>query len=73
MVGTMTNTLILAFAGTSLVMILYLWSLDLSFRQLMSSSFLAVELISALSSSIGVVLCVPLTAAIGAFVYGAKR
>ena len=73
MVGTMTNTLIQAFAGTSLVMILYLWSLDLSFRQLMSSSFLAVELISALSSSIGVVLCVPLTAAIGALVYGAKR
>ena len=73
MVGTMTNTLILAFAGNSLVLILYLWSLELGFRQLLSSSFFSVELISAISASIGVVLTVPLTALIGSLVYGRKE
>ena len=66
MVGTMTNTLILAFVGSSLVLLIWMWSLHLSFHQLISSPFLSVELISALSSSIGVILAVPLTALIGA-------
>ena len=73
MVGTMTNTLILAFAGTSLVLILYLWSLDLGFRQLLSSSFFAVELISSISASVGVILTVPLTAAAGSMLYGRQK
>lgn len=66
MVGTMTNTLILAFVGSSLVLFIWMWSLNLSFYQLMSSPFLSLELISALSSSIGVILAVPLTALIAA-------
>ncbi len=70
MVGTMTNTLILAFVGSSLVLIIYLWSLGLSFNQLVSSSFLSVEVISSLSSSIGVVLAVPLTALVASLAYG---
>lgn len=69
MVGTMTNTLVLAFVGSSLLLIIYMWSLELSFHQLLSSSFLAVELISALSSSVGVVLAVPLTALVGAAMF----
>lgn len=70
MVGTMTNTLVLAFVGSSLLLIIYMWSLELSFHQLLSSAFLAVELISALSSSVGVVLAVPLTALVGAAMFG---
>ena len=73
MVGTMTNTLILAFAGSSLVLILDLWSRGLSYRELFSSRFLAVELTSALSCSIGVILAVPLTALIGAFFFGGRK
>ena len=56
MVGTMTNTLILALLGGSFVLILYLYSMGLSYHQLMSSSYLALEVISAIASSIGVVL-----------------
>lgn len=73
MVGTMTNTLILAFVGSSLVLLIWMWSLKLSFYQLVSSPFLSLELISALSSSVGVILCVPLTAAIGAVFYGREE
>lgn len=73
MVGTMTNTLILAFAGSSLILIIWMWSLNLTFYQLVSSPFLSVELISALSSSIGVILAVPLTVLIGAAFYTKER
>ena len=73
MVGTMTNTLILAFAGSSLVLLIWMWSLHLSFHQLISSPFLSLELISALSSSVGVILAVPLTALIGAAFYGRDK
>ena len=66
MVGTMTNTLILAFLGSSFVLILYLYSMDLAFHQLLSSAFLATEVISSVSSSIGVILSIPITALITA-------
>lgn len=62
MVGTMTNTLILAFFGSSFTLILYLYSLGLQTHQLFSSAYLAREVISGISSSIGVILSVPITA-----------
>ena len=64
MVGTMTNTLILAFLGSGLSFIIYLYSLGLDPRQLISSPYMATEVISAIASSIGVILAVPLTALI---------
>ena len=38
----------------------------------MSSSYLALEVISAIASSIGVVLSVPITAAVASVLYGKK-
>ena len=73
MVGTITNTLILAFVGTSLVTVIRLWAQGPGWRMLLSSGYFAVELISALSSSIGVVLAVPLTALIASAVYGKQN
>ena len=70
MVGTMTNTLILAIFGSSTTMILYIYSLNLPIYQFLSSDYLSTELISGISSSIGVILSVPLSAAIGAIFYG---
>ena len=73
MVGTMTNTLILAFVGSSLVLVIRLWSQGPSYTRLISSRYLSVELMSALSSSIGVILAVPLTAVIGAALFGRQK
>ena len=73
MVGTMTNTLILALFGGSFVTMLYLFSLGLSFRQLLSSAYFSVELIGALAGSVGVVLSVPLTAWIASLAFGMTR
>ena len=70
MVGTMTNTLILAFVGGSLVLVILLWSQGPSYQALLSSRYFSVELITALSSSVGVILAVPLTALIGALLFG---
>ena len=73
MVGTMTNTLILAFVGSSLVLVIRLWMQGSSYLSLTSSRFLSVELVSALSASIGVILAVPLTALISAVLTGWKK
>jgi len=72
MVGTMTNTLILAILGSGLTLIVYIYSLGLQPWQLLSSAYISLEAISAIASSIGVMLAVPLTAAICAFAYGKK-
>lgn len=72
MVGTMTNTLILAFLGSSLIITLYIYTLGLSPHQLLSSTYLSIEVMTAVSSSIGVILSVPLTALICAWAYGGK-
>ena len=72
MVGTMTNTLILAFLGSGLILTLYLYTLGLSAHQLLSSAYLSVEVMTAVASSIGVILSVPLTALIDAWAYGGK-
>ena len=66
MVGTMTNTLILAFLGSGFTMILYLSSLGLTFWQLFTSAWVSVELVSGVSASVGMILAIPLTAAISA-------
>lgn len=73
MVGTMTNTLILALVGSGLVLMIYLSSLTPSFTQLMSTAFLSVEMVQALASSIGVILAVPLSVLIGMFLFGHKQ
>ena len=70
MVGTMTNTLILAFLGGGLVLALYIYTLGLSAHQLISSAYLAIEVMTAVASSIGVILSVPITALISAYAYG---
>jgi len=70
MVGTMTNTLILATIGSGFVLIIYLYTLGLSKYQLLSSSYLSIEVISGLAGSTGVILSIPLTAAISAGLYG---
>ena len=73
MVGTMTNTLILAFLGNGFTLMIFLYSLDLPWRELMSSSYLALEVVSGVSSAIGVILAVPVTTIIGALLLSRKQ
>lgn len=70
MVGTMTNTLILAFVGGSLVVLIYLTSLEPSFTQLMTTGYVSVEVVQGIASSIGVILAVPVSVIIGMLFFG---
>lgn len=70
MTGTMTNTLILAFAGSSLATLLIFISYGVQYHQLLSSNFLALELSQGLSGSAAVILTVPISAAVNAVGYG---
>ena len=72
MVGTMTNTLILAILGSGLTLVVYIYSLGLQPWQLLSSSYMSLEAVSGVASSIGVMLAVPFTAAICAVSFGKK-
>jgi uncharacterized membrane protein len=62
MMGTMANTLILAYAGTSLNALILIYSLQRSANQILDSNAVTVEIVQSLSSGLAVVLCVPATA-----------
>ena len=66
--GTMANTLILAFAGSSLNMMILLYSYGVGFEQLLNTDFVAVEVISAIAGSIGIIAAVPLVSFVGAYI-----
>lgn len=64
MMGTMSNTLILAFAGGSISIIVIDYVYDLPFYQLINSYSIGIEIMQGISGSIGIILAVPITAAI---------
>ena len=64
--GTMANTLILAFAGSSFTLLLLIYYYNISFTQLMNTDMVAREVIQGLSGSIGIVLTVPIVAILSA-------
>ncbi|MGN0986004.1 MAG: YibE/F family protein, partial [Candidatus Enterenecus sp.] len=70
--GTMANTLVLAFAGTSLNMMIFIYAYDVSYIQLMNTDFVAIEIVRSLAGSIGIVLTVPLVALISAYLLGRR-
>ena len=66
--ATDANTLILAYAGSSLPLVLLIASQpDLSMLRIFNLDLLVTEFVRALVGSIGLVLSIPLTAAAGAF------
>ncbi|QFU22409.1 YibE/F family protein [Shewanella eurypsychrophilus] len=60
--GTMTNTLILAFAGSSLTTIMMVWGLDMPLKQFLNTPVISLSIIHALAGSVGIVLTIPITA-----------
>jgi len=60
--GTMTNTLILAFAGTSLPTIMMIWGYDMQYQQFINIPAISIEIMQGLAGSIGIIATVPLTA-----------
>ncbi|WP_026508101.1 YibE/F family protein [Butyrivibrio sp. MC2013] len=65
--GTMANTLVLAYVGSALNMLVLIYSYGVSFIQLVNTDFVAIELIRAVSGSIGIFATVPVVSGISAF------
>ena len=64
--GTMANTLILAFAGSSLNMLILVQTYNIPFLQLINTDYIALEVVQSVAGSIGILLTVPLVAFISA-------
>ncbi len=60
-IGTMTNTLILAYVGGSLTLILLFMACNMSFTEILNKETIAEQVIAAIAGSIGVVYTVPIT------------
>lgn len=60
--GTMANTLILAFAGSSLNMMIFIYSYGVTYVQLINTDFIAIEIIRSLSGTMGIIFTVPFVA-----------
>lgn len=70
--GTMANTLILAFTGASLNTLILFRVFNYPYQQLINSDMMVIELIQGLSGSIGILLTVPLVAAVSAWLMTKK-
>jgi len=65
--GTMANTLILAFVGSSLNALILFRAYDYPTLQILNSDMIAIEIVQGVAGSIGIVLTVPLVAGVSAW------
>lgn len=70
--GTMSNTLILVYVGTLIAPILYFMIKQTPIEIILGYNFIATEILMSLAGSIGVVMTIPITAFIAAYLYSLK-
>ncbi|WFD10830.1 YibE/F family protein [Tepidibacter hydrothermalis] len=71
--ATMVNTLILAYAGASMPLLIILNQFNISINQIVSMEILSTEIIRSLCGSIGLILTIPLTSVIASVMANNKR
>ena len=71
--STMTNTLILAYAGGSLQMLLLYMAYDIPFLDIINRDVIASEVVRALAGSIGIIFTIPITALATGFLSEDKK
>lgn len=72
-IGTMTNTLILAYIGGSLATVLLLVSTNKNLLFLFNMEMIIVEILQSIVGSIGIIFAVPVTVIICAYIYHKKE
>ncbi len=73
MMGTMANTLVLAYIGSSLTSVLLLVSYNSDIQQVINREVIIAEILQALAGSLGMLLTLPLTSAICSVIYYKKE
>jgi uncharacterized membrane protein len=71
--GTMTDTLILAYAGSSIHLILLFLAYDVNMVSIFNMDMVATEVIRALAGSIGLVFTIPITALVAGTIGRRKK
>jgi uncharacterized membrane protein len=66
MMGTMANTLILAFLGATIFSFILMYSYQVQFTQVLNSNGIAIDVLNAVCGSLAVILTVPIVSAIAA-------
>lgn len=69
MIATMSNTLILAYVGSSLPLLLLFQASNSSWKQVLNLDLVATEVVRAMAGSIGLTLAIPITAFIAASLF----
>lgn len=69
MMGTDSNTLILAFAGGSISMLVLDYAYDLPYQQIINSNNIGIAIMQGLAGSFGIVLSVPVTVLLAVLLY----
>jgi len=68
LIGTMSTTLLLAYSGGALTMLMFLLAKGISVWRIFNMNYLAFEMLKTVAGSIGLILTVPLTAIISGFI-----
>lgn len=68
-VGTMTTTLLLAYSGGYIALLMNFMGLGYPLEQILNINFVSAEVLNTLVGSFGLVAVAPLTAAVGALLY----
>ena len=71
--GTMANTLILAYIGSSLSIVLLLIAYNNSLLSLLNREMIAVEILQAIVGSLGILFTIPITSLVAAYVNSRKK
>ena len=71
--GSMSNTLILAYTGSSIFLILLFQGYNLKFIEIINMDVIASEITRAIAGSIGLVLAIPVTVLISGVMYTDKK
>lgn len=73
MIGTMSNTLILAYVGSSINLVVILYAYNYSVHQILSMYSIAIEIMSGIAGTMGIILTVPFTSFICALLLKRKE
>lgn len=73
MIGTMSNTLILAYVGGSLNLIMIIYAYNYQMHQVLNMYNIAIELMRGISGTMGIILTVPLTSLIATMMLCRKK
>ncbi len=72
-IGTMINTLILAYIGSSLATVLLLTSYNPSALSLFNLEMVTIEIVKSVIGSIGIIIAVPITVLFSSFIFNDKE